>query len=97
MGNPKEIRRRVIGVQVLASHNTFPRARAIYDVMYSDGTTKAILSDQPIWTVRTEDMEHGDKHCRPDLFATMHAAYILIADILKACKEADGFKEDWER
>lgn len=95
---PKVIRRRAVGIQVVAGGKVFPNAHIIYEEMYDDGTYGKIVRGHTLHGVEgaaslnARTKKERDFHrqaVRTDLFPTMQAASILIDEIWRACKTLD--------
>lgn len=84
--------KRLVAVQTLGGGKHFPACRAIYEVMYSDGTVRIEYGNY-VRTMRNflpVDGSPLEKSIRPDLDAVIRASEVLTQTLETACLLADS-------
>lgn len=90
---PYEIRRYRMGLQVTAGGISLPNAHVVYEVCYSDGSSRLERGKSVFGVAHTNlltGITKNDITSRPDLNIIMHAAALLNSQIEEACLRADG-------
>lgn len=92
---PYETRRYRMGLSVTAGGVSLPSAHVIYEVCYSDGSSrlergKSVFGVQATNIRNQKERLEAEVTSRPDLYIPMHAAALLNSHIEEACLRADG-------
>jgi len=99
---PYETNRYRMGIQVTAGGVSLPNAHVVYEVCYSDGTSR-LERGRSVFGVQATNIRNKKERLeagltsRPDLYTVMHAAALLNRQVEEACLSADGHYDRAER
>ncbi len=97
---PEEYQRNPVTVRILGGGRSPHSARMLYEVFYTDGTTKFVwgkaLNVYPTsdnLNAKGKRLKDATRAYRPHLQPAMAAVSVLLQEIQSACLEIDGYED----